>query len=90
MVTLRVITLAGCLVGVGVWLVWARRNPKQKLYAAPMLTWLVNVAAFYGTRIVHVAMPVEALNLWSVMIHLHALALIVTAGCVFMRGAHES
>lgn len=85
MVTLRYISLALSLAGLGVWLTWAKRNPGKRWYAVAPLTWLANVAAFYTARVLALPFSIETINIWSSTIHLHALILAIGGGFIYWR-----
>lgn len=85
MVALRVMSLSLALAGIIIWLFGIRSRRMHWHFAVAPLSWLINVACFYTVRLIHLAIPVEYLNTWSSVIHMHALLLLTGAGVIYYQ-----
>lgn len=84
-VAVRLILLGLALVGCGLFAGVAWRRPERRLLFVAPLSWMVNVAVFYMCRLAGWPADVLAVNMWSQVIHFHALILLVGGLLIYER-----
>lgn len=83
---IRLLALLAAFVAVIAWVHWSLRCKAIWLYAIVPLTWIVNELAFWAVRIFFpTALPVNALNMWSLAIHFQALIYVLAVPVIFWR-----
>lgn len=84
--TAQAVTLALCIVGLVVWLVWLARNLRHWGYAMPPLAGLIHGVAFYGVVFARDFgwLPWMELTFWSVVLRLHWLLLLTGVGVIML------
>lgn len=79
--TLFILSVIGC----GLFIGMAYRRPDRRwLFVAPV-SWMVNLGAFYACRLAGLPSNVYTINMWSQVIHFHALILLIGGLLLYER-----
>lgn len=81
---MRWLILCGGSVAVYRWVVWGRERHMVG-YAMMPIVFLCNIMLFTLFRVLNISMDVISINSWSLAIHLHAIAVLLTAPMLYVR-----